>query len=337
MPLWVDVPLWLAGSVALWATGAVAFDAVHYLLHVMLRSRSRLVRALAWPHAVHHRWLDDTLTIRWEHQTANVFCHLVPEYLTQLAFTLIAALVVPTPVAMGCAALQTAIFVGLLSYRGLDVNHRGVTFLDAHKPSPFALPAYHALHHVHPDAYFSAYGKLVDWLVAGGTHLHGRRVALAGPLDTFGHALRAVLEATGARVVVPAETSADLDVLVLLDPMTSVDAPIEGFIAATRTHLVPPEVWTVRTGPHDRLARHYQDDVRVVHRTVLVPSTVFSDDVAAARAARTIVRRIRRGAFVVALGTVRERRRSVATFRRTRPVRPLGIVPVPSRAAAAGT
>ena len=71
-------------------------------------------------------------------------------------------------------ALQTGVFAFLLSHRGLDVNHRPVEILDAYRPGLLTPPAYHALHHVHPDAYYSAYTKAVDWLLGSAAQLRGR-------------------------------------------------------------------------------------------------------------------------------------------------------------------
>ena len=75
----------------LWVLGTVVFDTVHWILHGMLRSRWALLRALAWPHAVHHQWIDRELRVVWENQRRNVFCHIVPEFLTQLAFSGVSA------------------------------------------------------------------------------------------------------------------------------------------------------------------------------------------------------------------------------------------------------
>lgn len=334
MSLWLTVPLWLAGALLLWAAGAVAFDAVHWLLHRMLRSRVGVIRALAWPHAVHHRWLDRTLTIRWEQQIPNVWCHLVPEYLTQLAFSAAAALVAPLPVVVGCVGLQTTIFVGMLAYRGLDINHRGVVILDAFRPSVLALPAYHALHHVYPDAYFSAYGKLVDWVVGGGIWLRGRRVAIVGPPHAFARALARELQAAGAVLAEPGDL-AHLDVLVLADPAADAAEHVEPFIRMTRARQLPPEAWVVRDRADDGVARHYHDDVRVIHRTLVVPDGAALGGPGAARMARTAMCFIRRGACFVPTRWSLGAWRDFAVFRRTPAAAPPGATLAPTRAALA--
>jgi hypothetical protein len=324
-------------ALPLWVAGTVVFDAVHWVLHRMLRSRWRVLRALAWPHAVHHAWLDRRLRVCREHQLGNVFCHLVPEYLTQLAFSGVLLLALPSGPVLALAGLQTAVFLYLLAQKGLDVNHRPVEILDAYRPSVVCPPAYHALHHVYPDAYFSAYTKLVDWLVGGGAWLAGRRYALAGGDRALGCALREALEREGAGEIVeiasPAEAARrDLDVLLLCDPGKS-DVPFaEAFVAATRDRQLPPEVWSVLERPDDATARHYLRDVRVSYRAIVAPGHASLDAASARRAARSALFWLRRGMHWIptriGAGTWRDYRR----FRRARPERPAGLPLVRSRA-----
>lgn len=186
MPLALEILLALVAGPVLWLAGAIFFDFVHWILHRLLGSRWPLLRALAWPHAVHHQWIDASLEVRWENQTRNVWCHVVPEYLTQLAFTAVLWLLLPTSFAVVVLALQTLVFVAILRARGLDLNHRPIEWLDAYRPGFTTPPAYHALHHVYPDAHFSAYTKAIDWLVGGGTQIADRRFALTGADTAFG-------------------------------------------------------------------------------------------------------------------------------------------------------
>src|SRR5262249_35464074 len=94
-----------------------------------------------------------------ELQRLNVVCHLIPEYLTQLAFSGLLLLALPPAPVWTCVALQTLAFGYTLSQLGLDINHRPVEILDAYRPSLVCPPPYHALHHVFPGAYFSAYTR----------------------------------------------------------------------------------------------------------------------------------------------------------------------------------
>jgi hypothetical protein len=335
----VSVALVLALPVFLAST--VAFDVVHWLLHRLLRARSPWLRALARPHAVHHEWLDGRLRIHPDRQWGNVWCHLLPEYLTQIAFTALVATVLPPRVVVATLGLQTAVFATLLWQRGLDVNHRPIAVLDAYRPLLFCLPEYHALHHVHPDAHFSAYVKLVDWLVGSGAWLGGRRVTMVGSDTTaFGRALRRRLEqATGLPVREVAGPGAAVppatEILVLCDARDEA-AIVEPFLHATRSRQLPPEVWCVRAEPSDATARHYWGDVRVIHRLVVVPDAIRHDDARADAAARRALSGVRRGFNWVPTTGLWSAIPAWWRFRRTRPRRPEVAPLVRSRAELAG-
>jgi hypothetical protein len=306
----------------LWLAGAISFDAVHWVLHLLLRSRSALLRGLARPHGVHHDWIDRNLVTHWELQSANVWCHIIPEYLTQLAFAGLVALVLPVPFVAVLAVLQTAVFAGMLYYRGRDVNHRPAARIDAHPPGWLTPPSYHALHHAWPDAYFSAYTKLVDRIVGGGAQIAQRRFRCLGPDSTLGAALRSEVARAGGLLLPDSGALGSADVLVLLDPAALLDAPVEAFIRETRGRRLPPEVWALRRRPDDSLARHYRTDVRVAFRTLLVPEAA-PDTASARRAARRALFWIRRDASFVSLGGSGGLA-ALRRFRRTTPVAPTG-------------
>jgi hypothetical protein len=329
---------WLLLAIPLWIAGTVVFDGVHWALHRMLGSRWRWLRQLAWPHQVHHEWLDRELRIHPENQRKNVFCHLVPEYLTQLAFSGLLLWVLPTGPVVACALLQTGIFLFLLSQRGLDINHRPIEILDAYLPSLVCPPAYHALHHVYPDSHFSAYTKLVDWVVGGGAQLAGRRYALVGTGTAFDAALRQELGRAGAAriegVATPSEAArSDLDVLVLCDENAPRVDFVEAFVAATRERRLPPEVWAVSASAGDAVARHYVRDVRVSYRAIVASEGGTLDG----RAARTCLFWIRRGFHFVPETRGPRAWHSYRRFRRTRPQRPEGVPRARSRAALAAS
>jgi hypothetical protein len=316
----------LAGA-PLWAAGTVFFDAVHWVLHVFLGSRWQLLRALAWPHSVHHQWLDSKLRIVWQKQRANVWCHLVPEYLTQLAFSAGLLLMLPAASVASCALIQTGVFWLILRERGLDINHRAIEMLDAYRPGWVAPPQYHALHHVWPDSHFSAYSRLVDWLVGGGLHLRGRRIALAGAESPLGRALEPLLEreapASLQHLEAPAAASlADIDLLVLCDPELDAVDWIETFIARTRARQLPPEVWAIHPPSARATARFYYRDVRVIFRAIAAAGSERNGYAQARSAARWALFFARRGLCWIparpGIGALREFRR----FRGCTPERP---------------
>ena len=322
-------------GVGVWVAGLHVFDGLHCILHAMLRSRYPALRWLASPHAMHHRWLDASLRIHPEAQIANFWGHIVLEYGTQLAFDAVVLYALPTRAIFVAFILQTAVFAYIVSQRGLDPNHRPIAMLDAYRPSVFALPAYHALHHVYPDAYYSAYTKLIDYLVGAGTMLRGRRFVVAGTESALGAALHGRLRHEGVAQVdwvagdalrFDEDRLARTDVLVITDPVPARDALVEAFIRATRRRQLPPEVWAVHTTPRDGLARHYHTDPRVTYRTLVLPEAGLLDPTDAARVATAVLRSIRRGLNFVPAGSMLEAFRNFLAFRRTPPIPPNGVV-----------
>lgn len=318
--------------VGLFLASTVFFDVVHLVLHRMLGSRSALLRAIASPHGVHHRWIDRELRVHWSMQTANVWCHLVLEYLTQLAFTAVLALALPRGIVLGVAALQTLVFLMLLRDRGLDVNHRPQSIVEVARPMFFCPPAYHAQHHAHPDAFFSSYVKALDAAIGTALDLRPQRVALVGGRSVFGRALRDRLRGVGARDVIDLDTAddrraADVDVLVLCRPVPDLAAEVEAYLRRAGRHQLPPEVWALVPETDVSVARHYYGDRRLLFRPLLVPDR--ADDASLARAARLSFFFIVRGAH---LPRTRWRGFPRRRFLASEPVRPGGVPKVRSRA-----
>jgi hypothetical protein len=313
------LPLFLAST--------VVFDVVHWALHRMLRARAGWLRALAWPHSVHPRWLDRQLSTRWEYQRLNIWCHIVPEYLTQIAFSALCLTVLPAGPVMATVVLQTVVFLLILRERGLDLNHRAIAVLDAYPPAIYCPPAYHALHHVHPDAHMSAYLKVVDWLAGTGAQIAGRRYAVAGETP-LGRALAAALDAAGALA-----TDADAaEMLIVAEPRLDRGALIEAYLDVAQSRQVPPEVWAVQERVDDGLARHYYRDVRVVYRALVVPDVAQLDDAAARRVAGRVLRAVQRGFNFVPARSGPLGLAELWRFRRTVPLRPASARAVRHRA-----
>ena len=321
----LDLLAWLVAVLALFLASTVVFDAVHWTLHRLASSRHRPLRAIGGLHQVHHRFLDGDLVIHESLIRRNLTHHVIPEFLTQAATSLAMLLLLPAPVVLGSLGLQTLVFALILRAHGMDVNHKGVEVLRAHRPFPFCLPEYHALHHVHPEAHFSSWIKLLDALVGTGTCLSGRRVVLTGAATPFGRALRELLAGRGVATLedlpsdldrgpVEAEALAarlrETDLLVLChagpdrDPGTtgpgSYLAWVEHACEATRGRRIPIEVWTVSHASAEpdgfaRNARRYLYDPRVIFRHVVLPVPVADDAVPAEALARRALSLIRRG------------------------------------------
>lgn len=293
----ITVPAVLLGAIVVLLGSTVAFDVVHVTLHRLAASRVPWLRALGELHETHHRFLDRDLVVHGELEAANLRRHVIPEFLTHATFSVALLLVLPAVVVLPAFAMQSLVFVYILSVRGRDVNHRGVEALRAHRPMFFCLPEYHAWHHVHPEAHFSSWIKLLDQVLATGSSLAGRRIVVAGVATPFGAALRDALEARGT----PAEACfagapsdafgarlRDVDVLILADGADG-DAPkwLEAYRDACRGRRLPPEVWAAG-GEGD--ARRRFADPRIIYRQL-----ALVDAAPPARAARTVIDLARRG------------------------------------------
>ncbi len=274
---WIGVAV---GSLAVFLASTVAFDAVHALLHAMMRSRLRLLRAVGGLHGVHHRFLDRDLRVHEEWRRANLLCHVIPEYLTHLAFSGALLVLLPVRLVLPAVAVETAVFVWILRARGSDINHRPRSRVPAYRPLFFCLPEYHALHHVHPDAFLSSWIRTLDHLLGTGAVLGGRRVLLAGGGTPAGEALGRALARAGARVeAAPAEPErlralagpgqrylSDALVLAGCDEAETAAALVEAFLRAAAPGWLAPEVVVVDAGGCGSLFRRYRDDPRLIYR-----------------------------------------------------------------------
>ena len=237
---WISWPFAVVG---VFLASTVAFDVVHWLLHQLARSRSRPLRAIGSLHETHHRFLDAELRIHDELIGQNIRHHVIPEFLTQAAFSAALLLVLPISVVAGAFALQLGVFAWILRDRGLDVNHRGCENLAAFRPLFFCVPEYHALHHVHPDTHYSSWIKVLDWLLATGAKLEGQRVVWRGADDAPREAMAEALREEGARLEDGPVAEADILVLAGDDPSDDELSEAAFFVASSRTSRLPRELW----------------------------------------------------------------------------------------------
>jgi hypothetical protein len=273
---------WPIEVLALLLASTVVFDVVHYALHRFMESPVPLLRAIGGLHATHHAFLDRELRVHEQYLRANIRRHVIPEYATHITVSLVLLRFFPATVMLPVMAIQTTVFLLILRCRGKDINHRGWEVLPAYQPSWFCLPAYHALHHVHPDAYMSSWIKLFDHVAGTGLSLTGRRVVLTGAADGFGAQLAHRLEKGGVAGIERFELGrdfdghdvskleaalADADILVLCHgsgddtvPQACCDTSvrlIELFRETTRERRFPVEVWALQpparqtAGPED--------------------------------------------------------------------------------------
>ena len=332
----VGIVLTLVQVLAVVLASTVVFDVLHFLLHRLYASRTAWLRRVGELHEWHHRFMDRNLDVHEELILQNLRWHVIPEYLTQLSFSLCLLALLPTRVVLGAIAVQTLVFLLILRARGIDINHRPIASLRAYRPSFFCMPEYHALHHVWPDAHFSSWIKPLDHLLCAGAELAGRRLAVAGEETAFTRALVDGAKARGAvevdALVPPAPESVDphlvgrlreLDILVVEASGAGEDAAawIERFAEAAAGRKRPPEVWTICM-PSDAgvpapvpATRRYWASSRVIYRHVDLSGSARLGEAAARGAARRALRGIRRGFNYVPAGGIA---RAVTGFLRFR-------------------
>lgn len=294
MPSFTDALIATGLGIFLLLLGTLAFDALHILLHRWLSSRWSLLRRLGSLHGVHHAFLDRDLRIHEDLIRANVFCHVIPEYLVQVCVTVSLGSLLQLPsLAIAIAlTLETLVF-GLIMKPtpGFDVNHRHVDRLRAYRPQYFCLPEYHLLHHVYPDAYFGSWLKTMDHLLASGIAIESRKVALTGGTSECGQALRrgmlaksSILDIGDDRLTSTGkliQALQDVDILVLChkdDSNESYRDIIELYYGLHRERRLPVEVWAVTTPDEFRSNRPFATYARrlfragkVIYRHLVIP------------------------------------------------------------------
>jgi len=289
------LPLYAVESFLLVQVATFLFDVVHFVLHRMAESRSRLLRAIGAMHTMHHRFLDEELRIHDELRGANNTHHVLPEFATHVIVSLAAwPLLGPIPVAR-TLLLEVVTLARFFRAGGNDANHVAHPVVRATRPTLFVDTWYHSLHHVWPSEYYSSINAGFDRMFGYGCHVRGRRVALAGDAGVgagaFGAELARLLARAGAVVTPFADGELrDLDVLVIAGGASAWrDELIERFRLATAGRRFPVEVWAIG-GDREFAAsgRRWYGDERLYYRHVVAPSGAGAG---AARAAWFLIRR----------------------------------------------
>jgi len=266
-------PVFALQAVALFFVATLVFDVIHYILHQFLNSRYPLIRRIGLLHQAHHDFFGRQLDFDDRLVRDNLVKHVIPEYLNQVVITA-SALVILEPAPVAAALLfETAIFLGVVRRGGKDRNHIPYDAIPASGGALLGLlvtPAYHALHHVYPDRYYSSWTTLFDRLAGTASRIRGRRVAMTGASGSFGKPLKALLEREGAAEIRTLKFGCDYtyddygrlddalreaEVLVLCHGSKSDHAMeancdsfvalIERFRALAADRQIPAEVWAV--------------------------------------------------------------------------------------------
>lgn len=266
--LW-DIALYVVEGAVVFIISTLIFDVLHWLLHRWGRSKNPLLRTFSRWHWVHHSFLDRKMRIHPSLVGRNVIFHIIPEYLTSMAGTLVFLLVFPWPPVAAVGVIRTIMLVGTLKEEGMDFNHMTMKRLNGQQNLWWVGPSYHAMHHIYPNNFYSSFFNLFDLVFGTTCQFENRKFAITGASGAFGSALVKKLEASGAQVRVlkhgvdfapgdperARQTLEWADVLVLAHGAKTVDCYnanyrtfielIDLFTALGQERLTPPEVWAL--------------------------------------------------------------------------------------------
>jgi hypothetical protein len=264
-----DVLLWIVEAVVTFAVSTFIFDAIHWALHRWSKSRFALLRTFASWHHVHHRFLDGKMQVHPDLALTNFWAHLLPEFLTSAVGTALFFLVFPWPPVAAVLLLHVWNFANNIRTEGMDANHMAMDRVSGQQGLLKVNAAYHAMHHITPDNFYSSYLNVFDLLFGRSCTIRHRRFVITGASGAFGSAMKARIETLGGSVEV-ARHGVDFapgdvermrpklqraDVLILAHGAKGPDAwdanyttftqLADLFISIGKSRLVPPEIWAV--------------------------------------------------------------------------------------------
>ncbi|UJW86095.1 hypothetical protein [Devosia sp. SL43] len=265
----VDIIVFLLQAALVFVVSTALFDALHWTLHKWESSKIPLLRTLSSWHWVHHKFLGLDMQINPAYARANIWFHILPEYLTSLAGTLIFLVVLPWPVITAVAAVRTVMLVMTLREEGLDYNHMSMNRVGGQQGLFWVGNNYHAMHHVYPHNFFSSFANVFDMIAGTTCQIEGRRFLVTGASGAFGSAIVAKLTRLGG-IVETAKSGVDFkasdyaamrekleraDVLILSHGAKSEDCWNANYVTFRdltellaeigKSRLAPPEVWAL--------------------------------------------------------------------------------------------
>ncbi|KKB77387.1 hypothetical protein VW29_18725 [Devosia limi DSM 17137] len=268
MTFW-DIIAFILQTALVFVVSTALFDALHWTLHKWEGSRFKLLRTFSSWHWVHHKFLGLDMQINPAYARQNIWFHIVPEYLTGMAGTLIFLLVFPWPPIAVVAAIRTVMLVMTLKEEGLDYNHMSMDRVGGQQGLLWVNNNYHAMHHVYPHNFFSSFSNVFDLLFGTTCQIKGRKFLVTGASGAFGSAMVKKLEKLGG-IVETAKSGSDFsagdysrmqekltraDVLVLAHGAKTDDCWNANYVTFTelidlfteigKPRLAPPEVWAL--------------------------------------------------------------------------------------------
>ncbi len=205
----IIIQLFLQGIVA-FLIGTLLYDIVHYLFHIFLRSKNKILKKIGGIHLSHHRFFPPNLKFNSKLTNMNLLHHVVVEYITQFIGTSLCFFFFSSLAVWLAILLESLIFLAVLHWKGIDPHHKSYANLPVNQGGMFVSSAYHALHHIYPTNFFSGYIKLLDYLLGTAQQLKNKRIALTGASGALGSNMKIVLEKEGA-IVIPIKFGIDYD------------------------------------------------------------------------------------------------------------------------------
>ncbi|MET3925336.1 hypothetical protein [Devosia sp. 2618] len=264
-----DIVVFILQAVLVFVVSTALFDALHWTLHKWEGSSNPLLRKFSSWHWVHHKFLGLDMQINPAYARANIWFHVLPEYLTSMLGTLIFLLVFPWAPIAAVAVVRTFMLVMTLKEEGLDYNHMSMDRVGGQQNMLWVDNNYHAMHHVYPHNFFSSFANVFDLIFGKSCQIEGRRFLVTGASGAFGSAMVKKLTKLGG-IVETAKSGVDFtpdnyeamrtklenaDVLILSHGAKSDDCwnannvtfreLTELFTEIGKTRLAPPEVWAL--------------------------------------------------------------------------------------------
>lgn len=264
-----DIVVFLLQAGLVFIVSTALFDALHWTLHQWENSSHALLRRLSSWHWVHHKFLGLDMQVNPAYARANIWFHILPEYLTAMAGTLLFLLVFPWQPIAAVAAIRTVMLMMTLREEGLDYNHMSMDRVGGQQGLLWVGNNYHAMHHVYPHNFFSSFANVFDLVFGTTCQIAGRRFLVTGAGGAFGAAMVAKLTELGG-IVETAKSGVDFsagnyvgmaekleraDVLILSHGAKTDDCwnannvtfrdLTERFTEIGKARLAPPEVWAL--------------------------------------------------------------------------------------------
>ncbi|MDB5537019.1 MAG: hypothetical protein JWQ65_1894 [Devosia sp.] len=264
-----DIIAFALQAILAFVVSTALFDALHWVLHRWETSRFQLLRTFSSWHWVHHKFLGFDMQINPAYARANIWFHILPEYLTSILGTLIFLVIFPWPPIVLVVIVRTVMLGMTLKEEGLDYNHMSMSRVGGQQGLLWVDNNYHAMHHVYPHAFFSSFSNIFDLIAGTSCQIKGRHFLVTGASGAFGSAMVEKLTKAGGIVEI-AKSGVDFsagnsaamrekleraDVLILAHGAKTYDAwnanyvtfadLIDLFTDLGKARLAPPEVWAL--------------------------------------------------------------------------------------------